>query len=244
MPAAAHAWLSGDEDAPLGVSSQALRSLAPSPGAAQAAIAALLPAVEHELQWRCKLCAAAAGYDGNDPRGLGDYVTQLSAAVEDARAARADGWARAAVAAQQATRLLAAAGGSAEGVLRRHTLGGVRESDTARCEALRAHAARLAAKLADAVVQLRSVTYTTDTLPALREVERQVSAALAERRSEAKLRSAVLAQCRAVGPELRTLAVAHAALQAQLADAEYELSELGRYQELAAVLAQRGGAGA
>eukprot|EP00887_Chlorella_sp_A99_P003843 scaffold11.g3843.t1 len=231
-------WLRGEPGCVLGVPPEVLLQQAPSKQALEAVLAAALPAVEQELARRCRLVAAAAGYEAGcgDYSGLADHVAQLSAAVSAAAAARPGSWVRAAGAATQATRLLSAAGGSAEGVLREHTLGARRAADAARCAALRAKCARVAAKMQDTALALHGATYTRDTLPALRTVAGHLAAALSERGACARQRAARLAQCQALGPEFEALAAAHAALEQQVADAEYELGEVEKYRQLAAVL--------
>lgn len=83
--AAALASFAGTARGRLGVSqTDLLREALPPEGARTAALQAALPALEAELQRRCRLVAAASGYCAEDHSGLPDHLRQLAAARSQA----------------------------------------------------------------------------------------------------------------------------------------------------------------
>lgn len=90
--AAALASFAGDSSGRLGVSQAALLHEALPPEAARAAaLPAALPALEAELQRRCRLVAAASGYSAEDHSGLPDHLRQLVEARSQASQVRWNG---------------------------------------------------------------------------------------------------------------------------------------------------------
>ncbi|PRW60309.1 HAUS augmin-like complex subunit 4 [Chlorella sorokiniana] len=232
--AAALAAFAGDAHGRLGMSqADLLREALPPEDARAAALQAALPALEAELQRRCRLVAAASGYSAEDYSGLPDHLRQL---VETrSQASQVEAWCKAAAQAQQAVELLTRASRLLAGLLERHKLQGQKEADEAQAAFLRCECGWLKEKIRLVQLQLQEATYTPDTVAVLRRVAEEVEGAVGAAAARLQQATLQLQQYRSLGPSFRAQAAEHAAVLQQLEETEYELREIEQFRQLARV---------
>ncbi|KAI7837046.1 hypothetical protein COHA_009123 [Chlorella ohadii] len=232
--AAALASFAGDARGRLGVSqADLLREALPPEAARAAALQAVLPALEAELQRRCRLVAVASGYSAEDHSGLPDHLRQL---VETrSQASQVEAWRKAAGQAQRAVELLTRASRLLAGLLERHKLQGQGEADEAQAVFLRCECSWLKEKIRLVQLQLQEATYSPDTVTVLRRVAEEVEGAVGAATARLQQATLQLQQYRSLGPPFLAQAAEHAAVLQQLEETEYELREIEQFRQLASV---------
>lgn len=221
----------------LGVSQADLLAEAlPPEEARQAALHAVLPALEAALVRRCSAVAAACGYESStDFTGLPDHIRQLQAAADQQAASQGEVWSKAVAQAGEAVGLLMRSSQLLAGIVDKHKLTSRKEADEAQAAGLRSECVFLQEKLQTVQLQLQAATYSADTVKVLRQVAAEVERALAEATAQLQQASSRLAQYRSLGPEFAALAAEHGAVLEDLEEAEYELQEIEQFRALSAV---------
>ncbi|KAI3429862.1 hypothetical protein D9Q98_010173 [Chlorella vulgaris] len=235
--AAATSHFAGTLGCRLGVSpADLLAEALPSELERCAALAAVRPAVEAELQRRCRLVATASGYSADDCTALPDHLGLLLTTAAASQAAQAGAWQAALGQAHEAVGLLAQAAQLLADMLRQHKLGSQKAANESQAAWLHSECAWLKEKLQLVELQLHDGTYTEATLPALRQVAEEVETTVGQAAARLKQATMKLQQYRAMGAGFLQLARQHSEAVQAVEEAEYELRELEQYRQLAAVM--------